>query len=260
MSPVVDLNCDIGESFGAYSIGNDPEIISSITSANIACGFHASDPDVMEKTVRLCKENSVMVGAHPGYPDLAGFGRRFMDMGENEMINSIIYQVGALKGFADYHRVPLQHMKLHGALYNFMITREGLFLSVIDSVRQAFGNMIFLTLGTARTNELKKRAAQAGIRLALEAFPDRAYTDNGDLMPRRYKGAVLKDPEVIAQRALTMINNGGVESENGTWIAMDIDTLCIHGDNGESIRAARQIREAAASQGIDIRPLSSFLP
>ena len=251
----IDINCDMGESFGDYKIGNDADVIEHITSANIACGFHASDPNIMEKTVRLCKPHGVMIGAHPGYPDLMGFGRRFMDVSEPELINYVIYQVGALKGFLSLDEVPLQHIKLHGALYNYMVNQEHIFSNIIDTCIKAFGNVIFLTLGTKRTSALKKSCLKQGIRIALEAFPDRMYTDDGELLPRRFKEAVLHDNELIAVRAVRMAKERGIESINGKWIEMDIDTLCIHGDNKESIEAARKIKTYLMREGVEIKPL-----
>ena len=251
----IDINCDMGESFGDYKIGNDADVIEHITSANIACGFHASDPNIMEKTVRLCKTHGVMIGAHPGYPDLMGFGRRFMDVSEPELINYVIYQVGALKGFLSLDEVPLQHIKLHGALYNYMVNQEHIFTNIIDTCIKAFGNVIFLTLGTKRTSALKKSCLKQGIRIALEAFPDRMYTDDGELLPRKFKEAVLHDDELIAERAVQMAKERGIESINGKWIEMDIDTLCIHGDNKESIEAARKIKTYLIREGVEIKPL-----
>jgi len=251
----IDINCDMGESFGDYKIGNDADVIEHITSANIACGFHASDPNIMEKTVRLCKTHDVMIGAHPGYPDLMGFGRRFMDVSEPELINYVIYQVGALKGFLSLDEVPLQHIKLHGALYNYMVNQEHIFTNIIDTCIKAFGNVIFLTLGTKRTSALKKSCLKQGIRIALEAFPDRMYTDDGELLPRKFKEAVLHDDELIAERAVQMAKERGIESINGKWIEMDIDTLCIHGDNKESIEAARKIKTYLIREGVEIKPL-----
>ena len=251
----IDINCDMGESFGDYKIGNDADVIEHITSANIACGFHASDPNIMEKTVRLCKTHGVMIGAHPGYPDLMGFGRRFMDVSEPELINYVIYQVGALKGFLSLNEIPLQHIKLHGALYNYMVNQEHIFSNIIDTCIKAFGNVIFLTLGTKRTSALKKSCLKQGIRIALEAFPDRMYTDDGELLPRKFKEAVLHDDELIAERAVQMAKERGIESINGKWIEMDIDTLCIHGDNKESIEAARKIKTYLIREGVEIKPL-----
>lgn len=258
MKKMIDLNCDMGESFGDYRLGLDQEVIKYVTSANVACGFHASDPTVMRKTVELCKTHRVMVGAHPGYPDLLGFGRRSMDCTEEEIIDYVIYQVGALKGFLDYYRLGLQHIKLHGALYNQMVKEEELFLRIVREARKAFGNLIFLTLGTRQTKELKRVSRKKGIRLALEAFPDRMYTDEGELLSRKHKDAVLKDSDLIARRAVKMIMEKGIESVNGSWIDMDIDTLCIHGDNLESVEAAVKIHAYAQREGITLRPLGTF--
>jgi len=255
----VDVNCDMGESFGAYVLGVDHEVIKYVTSSNIACGFHASDPDVMAETVELCKQHNVMAGAHPGYPDLLGFGRRFMDVSETELVHSIIYQVGALKGFLDYFGLPLQHVKLHGALYNYLVNEEGLSITIASAIQKAFGDVIFLTLGTTKTSKLKTICRQQGIRLALEAFPDRNYTDDGELLSRKHREAVLKDHEEIARRATRMVKEKGVTSINGKWIDMDIDTLCIHGDNAESIEAARMIHDYAVREGIELQPLNTIV-
>lgn len=259
MSFRVDVNCDMGESFGAYTTGNDDEVIRHITSANIACGFHASDPGVIAKTVGLCKDHGVRVGAHPGYPDLPGFGRRFLDMEQGELASAVVYQVGALTGFTRLLGIQLQHVKLHGALYNYMVREQDRFLEVSECLRRAFGDIIFVTLGTRKSRELKESAKGLGIRIALEAFPDRMYTDEGELMPRKYKEAVLKDPNLIARRAIDMVLNRGVESAHGEWVEMDVDTLCIHGDNKESILAARMIRDLAEEAGVTISPISDFV-
>ncbi len=249
----VDLNCDMGESFGAYTIGNDAEAVKYISSANIACGMHASDPTVMKKTVLLCRDHNVMTGAHPGYPDLPGFGRRQIEMADDEIIDGIIYQVGALKAFTDHFGMSLQHVKLHGALYHYALKKESLFLEIMQALQKTFGDIVIFTLATSESIALKRSCASDGIRLALEAFPDRVYTDEGALMPRIHPEAVIKDPETIARRALTMIKDRGVESVNGRRIYLEIDTLCIHGDNAGSIRAASLIRDRARSEGIMIK-------
>jgi UPF0271 protein len=255
----VDINCDMGESFGAYEIGRDEDVIRYITSSNIACGFHASDPNVMERTVRLCRDHRVNAGAHPGYPDLLGFGRRFMEMDQKELINAIVYQVGALQGFLALYQMPLQHVKMHGALYNNLIKEESLFLEIIEIVRNAFGNPIFLTLFTDRTAGLKKALRKKGVRIALEAFPDRNYSDNGELLSRKHNGAVLKDPELIAKRAVRMVKDRGIESIGGRWLDMEVDTLCIHGDNLESIDAARRMKTYFEQENILVKPLKDLV-
>ncbi len=255
----VDINCDMGESFGAYKIGRDEEIIQYITSSNIACGFHASDPNVMERTVRLCKDHGVGAGAHPGYPDLAGFGRRFLDMDRKALINAIVYQVGALQGFLAIHRMPLQHIKMHGALYNYLIKEEGLFLEIIETVKSAFGDVIFLTLTTPRTAALKKAMKKKGVRIALEAFPDRNYGDDGELLSRKHKEAVFKDPDLIAKRAVLIVKERGIKSVSGRWLDMEVDTLCMHGDNLESIDAARMLKTYFAQENVRVKPLTELL-
>jgi 5-oxoprolinase (ATP-hydrolysing) subunit A len=259
MDFVVDINCDMGESFGTYKIGNDEEVIKYITSSNIACGFHASDPNVMKETVTLCKKHDVMVGAHPGYPDLLGFGRRFMDIGQDDFVSYVLYQVGALKGFLDYFGMPLQYVKLHGVPYNYLVNEEKPFLNIVTNLRKAFGDIRFLTLGTKKTGELKERCKKEGIRLVLEAFPDRMYTDEGGLLPREYKEAVLKNPDIIAKRAIKMVRERGIAGVNGRWIEMDIDTMYIHGDNMESIEVAKKIHEYAFEEGIQIKSLNNFM-
>jgi len=255
----VDINCDMGESFGTYKIGRDEEVIRYVTSSNIACGFHASDPNVMEKTVRLCKDHGVMAGAHPGYPDLLGFGRRFLDMTSKELLNSVIYQVGALQGFLSFYQMPLQHVKMHGALYNHLVKDETLLIEVIEAVRSAFGDVIFLTLATPGMAALKNAMNKKGVRIALEAFPDRNYSDSGELLSREYKEAVFKDADKIAKRAVRMVKDKGMKSVGGRWLDMEIDTLCIHGDNPESIDAARRMKRYFEEEKIDVKPLSALL-
>ena len=255
----IDLNCDMGESFGAYKVGRDEEVIKHITSANIACGFHASDPSVMDHTVKLCKEHGVQAGAHPGYPDLLGFGRRPMAVNREELTNYIIYQIGALNGFLAYYNLPLQHVKMHGALYNYLVQEDAIFFRIIAAVKKAFGNPVFLTLATEKGMTIKKLGAEKGYRIALEAFPDRNYSDAGELLLRSDKDALLKNPEVIAQRALRMIKEKGIESINGRWIDMAIDTLCLHGDDLASVEAASKIKSHCEKEGIALKQLGEFV-
>lgn len=259
MTDRIDINCDMGESFGAYTIGRDEAVIGHISSANIACGFHAGDPSIMEKTVLLCRAHGVGAGAHPGYPDLRGFGRRSMNVDRRELIHDIIYQVGALKGFLALHGMTLQHVKLHGALYNDLAGRFDLLLTLAECIGRAFGNPIFLTLATARGEEFKHAARQKGLRIALEAFPDRRYSDTGELLSRTQPGAVLKDPDEISDRAVRMIRERGTESVSGHWIPLSIDTLCIHGDNAESIEAAERMTARFRRENIRITPLSELI-
>ena len=260
MANVIDINCDMGESFGAYTLGRDEEAIRSISSASIACGFHASDPMVMDRTVRLCRDHHIGVGAHPGYPDLMGFGRRLLDISPAELNNYVVYQVGALQGFLSMYGVSLQHIKLHGALYNDLVTKPDLFYQLVRQVSKAFGDPIFLTLATKQAALLKETFRREGLRIALEAFPDRQYTDEGELVPRKQTDVVLNDPELIAERALAMVVKNGFESINGRWIDVAVDTLCIHGDNPVSIDAARMMVDAFTREGIKIKPLGEIIP
>ncbi len=191
----IDLNCDMGESFGAWTMGMDGEVIRYVTSANIACGYHAGDAHVMYKTVKLAKEHGVGVGAHPGYPDLVGFGRRNMDCTPEEVRDYVAYQIGAMKAFCALHGVPLQHVKPHGSLYNMSVGNEALIRAIVEAIAGVDKNVIYLALGGAQAPLVTKIAREAGIRVAFEAFPDRAYTPEGKLAPRSLPGAVIKDPQ-----------------------------------------------------------------
>jgi len=248
MANVIDINCDMGESFGAYIMGRDEEAIRYISSASIACGFHASDPMVMDRTVRLCRDHNV------------GVGRRLMEISPAELKNYVVYQVGALQGFLSIYGMPLQHIKLHGALYNDLVTKSDLFFGLVRQVSKAFGDPVFLTLATKQAALLAKAARREGLRIALEAFPDRQYTDEGELVPRSQSGVVLNDPEQIAKRAVAMILKKGFESIHGRWIDVAVDTLCIHGDNPISVEAARMMVEAFTREGFQIKPLGEIIP
>jgi UPF0271 protein len=182
-----------------------------------------------------------------------------MDMDRKELINAIVYQVGALQGFLTVHQMPLQHVKMHGALYNHLIKEENLFLEIIEMVKRAFGDVIFLTLTTPATAALKKALKKKGVRIALEAFPDRNYGDDGELLSRKHKEAVLKDPDLIAKRAVRMVKERGIKSVSGRWLDMEIDTLCIHGDNLESIDAAKKLKMYFEQENIHIKPLTDIL-
>jgi len=183
-----------------------------------------------------------------------------MDLTAEELINDVIYQVGALRGFLARYELPLQHVKLHGALYNYVATREELILRIAGALQKPFDNPVFLTLGTTRTTKLLEKCRREGIRLALEAFPDRRYTDVGELQSRREPGAVLKDPREIARRAVAMATRKGVESVSGRWLEMDIHTLCLHGDNKESMEAAALIYRSLLDEQIQLHPLGVILP
>ena len=253
----IDINCDMGESFGAYTIGMDGEVIRYISSANIACGFHAGDPQVMNRTVKLAKENGVGVGAHPGYPDLAGFGRRNMDCTPDEVRDDVIYQIAALRGFCALHGVKLQHVKPHGSLYNMCVGNEPLSRAVAEAIAAVDRSLLWVTLGGAQAGLARKIADAVGIRVVFEAFPDRAYTPDGKLAPRKLPGAVLTDPKRAAEQALRMAKEGRVIAIDGTGIDLEVQTLCVHGDNPSAVDHVKTIRQALEAEGLRIVPLGA---
>jgi UPF0271 protein len=251
----IDLNCDMGESFGAYTIGMDQEVIRYITSANIACGFHAGDPLVMNRTVGLARQHGVGVGAHPGYPDLAGFGRRNMDCTPDEIRDYLIYQISALKGFCAFHGIRMQHVKPHGSLYNSCVGNEKLSASVAKAIAAVDKDLFWVVLGGKASDTFQKIADAEGIRVAFEAFPDRAYTPDGKLAPRSLPGAVIKDPELAARQALIMAKEGKVIATDGSTLSMQVQTLCVHGDNPAALEHVKTIRRTLEGEAIRLLPM-----
>jgi len=255
----IDLNSDVGESFGAYKLGLDEEVIPHITSANIACGFHAGDPGVMRKTVASAKRFGVEVGAHPGYPDLMGFGRRNMDATLEEIQDYVIYQMGALQAFAQAYGLKLQHVKAHGALYNMAVAIPEMWEAIAEAVARVDKEIILVALASSNREMLMGIRKRHGIRFAFEAFPDRAYKSDGSLAPRKEMGAVIHDPEVVAQRALMMALEGKVISTDGTEIELRADTLCVHGDNPAAVQIVKKIRESLKRSGVEVTSLKNFV-
>ncbi|MBN2126325.1 MAG: 5-oxoprolinase subunit PxpA [Deltaproteobacteria bacterium] len=251
----IDLNCDMGESFGAYRIGMDEEVIRYITSANVACGWHASDPMVMDRTVRMAADYGVGVGAHPGYPDLLGFGRRNMECTGEEIRNYVIYQIGALQAFCAAHGVRLHHVKPHGSLYNTAVENETVARGIAEAIVSVDPELIFVVLAGARGELVGRIGRELGLRVAYEAFPDRAYTPVGTLMPRKEAGAVIRDPDAVAERALRMASEGVVVASDGSVIPLKPQTLCVHGDTPLAVDLVRRIREVLENKGIDLRPI-----
>ena len=251
----IDLNSDMGESYGAYTLGMDEAVLKHVTSANIACGFHAGDPIVMDRTVRLAKENGVSVGAHPGFPDLIGFGRRAMDCTHEEIRNFVIYQIGALKAFCDANGVTLSHVKPHGALYNEAVERESVARPIAEAVVSVDPDLLYVALAGAKGEVVRKVGEEVGLKVVYEAFPDRAYTKEGSLASRKIPGTVIKDPEVVAERALLMAKEGKVVAMDGTVIPLDVHTLCVHGDNPEAVALVAGIRKRLEDEGIEVRPM-----
>ena len=243
----VDLNSDLGESFGHYTIGNDANVLPLITSANVACGFHAGDPSVMAKTVAIAESNGVAVGAHPGYPDLNGFGRRRMAMDPNDVTNMITYQVGALAAFTKGHH--LHHVKPHGALYNAAGKDLDLAVAICKGIKRVDPELPIYGLSGSN---LIKAAEQVGIPSRSEAFADRAYQADGSLVPRSQKGAVLTDPTEVAQRAVHMIKDQAVTAITGEKVPLKVDSLCVHGDNEAALAIVKELRKTLKANGIAI--------
>lgn len=245
----IDINCDMGEGFGIYGLGEDEKIIRYVTSANIACGFHGGDPMVMERTVRLAKLHKVAIGAHPGYPDLIGFGRRNIETFPGEIRNYVLYQIGATSAFAGAAGLELQHVKLHGALYNHAAQNEPAAAEVIEAVKSYDpGLCIFSPPGSM----LAEMAKAAGLKVVREAFADRAYTGDGRLAPRNVSGAVIHDPRKVRERVLKLVRTGMVESLEGEDMRLDADTLCVHGDTPGAWEIARTLKEALEGAGIKV--------
>lgn len=245
----IDLNCDMGESFGAYTIGADEAVMPSITSANVACGYHGGDPGVMRRTVRLARAAGVAVGAHPGLPDLAGFGRREMRVTPGEVEDMILYQVGALAAVARSEGVTLQHVKAHGALYN-MAARDRPLSDAIARAVHAFDPS--LVLFVLPQSELQRAGEAAGLTVALEGFADRAYERDGSLTPRARAGAVIHDPDAVVQRAVRMAVDGTVTATDGRDIAMRVTTICTHGDTPGADELTRRLRAGLEAAGITV--------
>jgi 5-oxoprolinase (ATP-hydrolysing) subunit A len=245
----IDLNSDLGESFGRWTLGNDAEVMKSITSANIACGYHAGDPGVIRQTLRMARHAGVAAGAHPGLPDLAGFGRRTMAVTAAEVEDMVLYQVGAIAALASAEGVRLRHVKPHGALYN-MAVRDGSLAAAIARAVASFdrGLLMFALPGT----ELERAAEASGLRVAREGFADRAYEADGSLTPRTRPGAVIHSADEVIGRAVRMARDGVVRATNGSDIAMRIDTICTHGDTPGSHDLTRQLRAGLEADGITV--------
>jgi len=255
----IDLNCDMGESFGAYTIGMDTEVMPHITSANIACGFHAGDPVVMAKTVALAKEHGVAIGAHPGFPDLMGYGRRNMNCAPEEITAYVLYQVGALMAFAAAYELRVQHVKPHGALYNMAQSDEAMMEAICGAVAAVDPSLILVALAGKWASRNREIAASHGLKIAFEAFPDRAYTPEGTLQSRKEPGSVIKDPEVVARRALKMAKEGKVTAIDGSELSIAPETLCVHGDTPGAVALVRQIREVLTDNGVEVTAMGTFV-
>jgi UPF0271 protein len=248
----VDLNADAGESFGTWALGDDAALLSSVTSVNVACGFHAGDPSVIRRTVRLAADAGVRVGAHPGYPDLQGFGRRAMVMTPSEVEDVVLYQVAALLGIARAAGVDLAHVKPHGALYNQAAGDQRLASAIARAAASLHTPLMLVGLAGSA---LIQAGIDAGLRVVAEAFADRAYLADGSLAPRHMEGAIIHDPALVAGRAVRIVRDGCVQSLDGkALVPVRADTLCIHGDTPGAPSLARAVRAALEAAGVRVTP------
>ncbi|KAJ51839.1 UPF0271 protein [Clostridium tetanomorphum] len=256
MRNIVDLNSDVGESFGNYTIGMDEEVLKYVSSANIGCGWHGGDPMVMEKTIDVAVKNGLSIGAHPGFPDLLGFGRRKMDISPNEGRNYVIYQLGAIKAFAISKGIKIQHVKLHGAFYNMAAVNYKLSLEVAKGIYEVDKNIILLALAGS---EMVRAAKEVGLKVAEEVFADRVYNVDGTLVSRKVPGSVIHDKDLAIERVKSMVKHGKVKAITGEEIEINADSICVHGDNPEAVAFVKLIREKLEEDGIEIKALKEFI-
>lgn len=249
---IIDLNCDLGESFGAYKIGKDEEVLSFISSANIACGFHAGDPHVINQTVQLAKKYGVAIGAHPGFQDLAGFGRRAMAVSPKDVYDLVLYQIGALAAFCKAHEVKLSHVKPHGALYNMAAVDTTLAEAIAKAVR------IFdptLSLYGLAGSKLIEAGEKYGLHTVSEVFADRTYQPDGTLTPRTQEDAVIHDSNIAIKQVLQMVKEQTVQTTTGEIIPIKADSICVHGDNDQALQFVQELRQALTNEGITIKAI-----
>lgn len=256
MKRYIDLNADVGEVFGIYTLGDDQAIFQYISSANIACGMHAGDPVVMARTIALAKQAGVAVGAHPGFPDLIGFGRRPLPLTEAEIKNYVIYQIGALQAMAAAAGTVLAHVKLHGALYNMAAKDYALSLAIAGGIAAIDRELIFVGLAGS---EMIRAGTAVGLRVANEVFADRGYAADGTLLQRGQPGAVIDDPAEAVRRVLCMVQHGAVQTPDGTEVALQADTVCLHGDSPRAVETARLLKQELVAAGFALAPLAAII-
>lgn len=253
----VDINCDLGESYGAFKIGNDEKIMPHITSANIACGFHAGDPVTMMQTVKLAKKHKVAVGAHPGYLDLLGFGRREMQLTTEEVRNYVIYQISALQGFAKTVNIELQHVKPHGALYNVAVKDANVSEAIVEAVETLDSKLIIFA---PPKSALVKAVVKAGLRIAHEVFADRAYNSDGSLVSRKQPDAIILEPKRVVERAIRMVKEGIVIAANSEIVKLgEVHTICVHGDTPNAVELTKRLKKGLIKAAINVKTASSFV-
>ena len=254
MASEIDFNCDMGESFGMYKMGFDEEVIKHISSANIACGFHAGDPMWMRKTVDLAEQHGVGVGAHPSYPDLNGFGRRNMNATPEEVRNDVVYQAGALKAFTSNRN--LQHVKPHGAMYNQAVDDADLGKSICEAVLEVDSNIILLALAGSTWIDVAKGM---GMRVAREVFADRAVNSDGTLVPRSQEGSVIHDTNEVVERSLRMVTEGKILSVEGDIVEVEADSICLHGDTPGAVDMAKTLKREFLAAGVEVKQLRDIV-
>ncbi len=255
MTIKVNLNADMAEGFGAYDIGDDAGILKIIGSANIACGFHAGDPLTMQRVVSAAKREGVTVGAHPGFNDLWGFGRRRIDMRPDDLEYMVAYQIGALQAMAAYSNVKVTHLKPHGALNNMAAENRDYALAIGRAIKSVDRDIIYLALAGS---EMEKAGRELGLRVALEGFCDRQYEDDGNLTSRKIPGSVIKDPAEAARRVVRMVVENTITSRSGKSIPCKLHSLCVHGDEPTAVALARSVREALEAAGVQLVPLTDI--
>jgi UPF0271 protein len=255
MTIKINLNADMAEGFGAYDIGDDAGILKIIGSANIACGFHAGDPLTMRTVVREAVREGVTIGAHPGFNDLWGFGRRRIDMRPEDLEYMVAYQIGALQAMATYSDAKVTHLKPHGALNNMAAENREYARAIGRAIKSVDRDIIYLALAGS---EMEKAGRELGLRVALEGFCDRQYEDDGNLTSRKLPGAVIKDPVVAARRVVDMVVNNTITSRSGKKIPCKLHSLCVHGDEPTAVALARSVREALESAGVQLVPLTDM--
>lgn len=255
--PTIDINSDLGESFGAWSMGDDAAMLDVVTSANVACGFHAGDPAGILRTLKAAVAKNVTIGAHVAYPDKVGFGRRNMDLASDELTADVIYQIGALQGLAKAAGTSVRYVKPHGALYNTIAHDRRQALAVIAAIRAIDPTLILVALAGSELIEL---ARNEGLQCVAEAFADRAYTPQGTLVSRREPGAVLHDPQIVAQRMLRLVQDGTIEAIDGSRTRIQADSICVHGDSPAAVEMARELRRVLEHANLTLLPFAGDRP
>jgi UPF0271 protein len=255
MTNSINLNADMAEGFGAYDIGNDTELLKVIRSANIACGFHAGDPLTMRRVVEGAKKEGVSIGAHPGFDDIWGFGRRRIDMKPSDLEYMVAYQIGALQALAAYSGMKVTHLKPHGALNNMAAENKDYALAIGRAIKAVDRNIIYVAL---LGSEMEKAGHELGLKVAREGFCDRQYDDDGNLTSRKIPGSVYHDPEVAKKQVLEMVVNKTIVSRHGKRIPCEVDTLCVHGDEATGVAVATAVRKGLEDAGVKVVPLTEM--